>query len=254
MRQKPTFKTLTWIFALAFMLAGMAHAYPMSRIMPSGKIKVYRDGQLVQVLQEEAPLPSGAMLNTEGNCGVRLNQLFMVAEDGSMFSVQDGSNAVQLKIEEGILFFAANAQTGPVVFETPAGVIGTQQIFLQASDSSAMLKGFVDVSGTTTKMGVLEGGSLKVSTPEGEKMIASGRQIVLAQAALIKPAESTGQSSVDQADQSQVEDPSPVNNEDEKIPRTYFFAGGAAALALGAIALGGGGGDDDPAPASPAAP
>ena len=254
MHRNPKFKTLTWIFAFAFMLAGMAQAYPISRIIPSGKIKVYRNDQVVQVLQEESPLPMGAMLSAEGNCGVRMTNLFVVAENGSLFSVQEGNGAAQFKIEKGVLYFAANSQTGPLVFETPAGVINTQQMIIQASGGSAMLKGFVDVSGTTTSMGVLEGGSLIVSTPDGEKMIATGKQITLAQAGLIKPAEAGYQPPPADQGQTQAE-AQPTEDTDDEIPAAYFVGGGLAILAAGALALGGGGGGgSDPAPASPATP
>ena len=259
MHRNPKFKTLTWIFAFAFMLAGMAQAYPIARIIPSGKIKVYRNDQLVQVLQEESPLPTGAMLGAEGNCGLRMDNLFMVAEDGSLFSVQEGSGATQFKIEKGALFFAANSQTGTLVFETPAGIINTQQMIIQASAGSAMLKGFVDVSGGNTMMGVLEGGSMIVSTPDGEKMIATGKQITLAQAGLIKPAESGYQPPPDDQGQPQAEgqpqdEDQPQDASADDIPASYYVAGGLlVALAAGAIAFSGSD-SSDPAPASPATP
>ena len=218
------------------------------RLLPNGRVKVYRGDQLVSVLSEEAPLPEGVLLAPEGQCGLRLDNLYMVAEDGSRFSIVSGAGGRELMLREGVVYFARSSATGPVAFHTPSGVITTQRLILNASAEGGLLKGYVDAAADGTRIGVLEGGSLVVLTADGEQTIASGRQITLAQADLFD----------DDRGQGAAEDGPPgaagegqaggegaagqAEEEDDDIPAAYFWGGGAALLAAGAVAIGGGGG------------
>jgi hypothetical protein len=245
---------MVWFLAFTFMAVPGVQAYAASRIIPSGKVNVFLDGRLVRVLSEEAPLATGVMLNPQGDCGVRMNNFFLVAKDGSMFSVPDAGSA-HVKINDGLIFFAVNRHTGQVVFETPSGVVDTQQILIHAGEGdAAMLKGYVDVTGGTTRVGVLEGGSMVVSTPEGIKEIQPGTQIVLAQAGLIKPAPPAG---ADAAAPAAPQPAEPEEQDDRKVPAVYYKVG-AAILGVGVLAAllagGGGGGGDSSQPSSPSAP
>ncbi len=163
------------------------------RILPSGQVKVYRGDQLVSVLSEEAPLPEGVLLAPEGQCGMRLDNLFLVADDGSRFSIAGSRAGRELAIRQGTLYFAMSGATGPVAFHTPDGVVTTQRMILKASSAGGLLKGYVDAAPDGTRIGVLEGGTLVVMTPEGEQTIESGRQITLAQANLFDEEQAEGQ-------------------------------------------------------------
>ena len=155
-----------------------------SRLLPNGKVKVYRGDQLVSVLSEEAPLPEGALLAPEGQCGLRMDNLFLVAEDGSQFSVATGDGGRELLIRQGTIYFAMSGASGPMAFHTPSGSLTTQRMILNASTEGGLLKGYVDATSDGARIGVLEGGSLVILTAEGERTITAGRQITLAQADL----------------------------------------------------------------------
>jgi hypothetical protein len=212
------------------------------RLLPGGTVKVYRGDQLVSVLSQEAPLPEGLMLAPEGRCGLRMENLYLVADSGSRFSVATGNGGRELLVREGTIYFAMSAETGPVTFNTPAGLVTTQQLILNASADGGLLKGYVDASPDGTRIGVLEGGHLVVLTADGEKTIAPGRQIILAQANLF-----------DEETAAEGAEEEIAALEDDDIPAAYFWGGGAALAALGVgVAAnndGGGGGA-----ASPAAP
>ena len=249
MRFHPMFKTICWIVVLAFMWSGVAFAYPISRIIPFGKVNVYRDGELLQVLQEEAPLPEGASLKIEGKCAVRMNDLYFVVQDGGEFSIQTSGAVNQLTIENGTLYFAAIASTAPVAFNTPSGTIRTEQIALAASDESALLRGYVNVSEDATQMGVLEGGALTVATAKGQQSIATGEQLTLAKA--VTASEETDD------DPPGAVPPVVPTEEVGRIPAAYLIGGGLGVAALAALAFAIGGSSSsgsNPPPVSPAAP
>jgi hypothetical protein len=242
MHFKIRFKKIVWMVAVGFLIAATAQAYQVAQIMPQGKVNVYRDGKLVQVLTQNAPLPSGALLKNEGYCGVRLKNVQLVAEGGSQFGVNEDKSSVELAVVNGKVFFAVNQETGDVVFHTPDGIVSVQQFLIQAADDGIM-KGFIDVSEGELTLGVLEGGSMLVSTARGDFRINSGEQLILSQADIAHGG--AGQPS------------SPSEPKIKKIPTGYLVAGGIAALAVGGILIGSGsssGQSNPPVPVSPATP
>jgi hypothetical protein len=228
-----------------------------SRLLPNGTVKVYRGGQLVSVLSEEAPLPEGVLLAPQGQCGLRMHNLFLVADDGSQFSVATRDDGRELLIRQGTLYFAMSGDSGPMTFYTPNGTVTTQRMILNASADGGLLKGYIDATPDGTRIGVLEGGSLVVLTAEGERSIAAGRQITLAQANLFDEEQATGAASRAEAAEDKKQDAQ--EDDDDEIPAAYFWGGGAALAAIGiGLAAGGGGGGGGGGvfipPASPAGP
>jgi hypothetical protein len=134
--------------------------------------------------------------------------------------------------------------TGPLAFHTPDGVVTTQRLILNASTEGGLLKGYVDAAPDGTRMGVLEGGTLVVMTPEGEKTIAAGRQITLAQANLFDEEQATGAAGETSQDQEDPTQDAQQEDDTDGIPEAYlWWGGGALALLIaGAFAIGSGGG------------
>jgi hypothetical protein len=254
--QQPTAAAL--FVVLLFIASQAMGAMGGGRLLPSGQVKVYRGDQLVSVLSKEAPLPEGVLLAPEGQCGMRLDNLFLVADDGSRFSIAGSQGGRELLIRQGTMYFAMSGATGPVAFHTPDGVVTTQRMILKASTAGGLLKGYVDAAPDGTRMGVLEGGTLVVMTAEGEQTIEAGRQITLAQANLFDEDQATGQGDQGEGPKDNKQDAQ--EDDDDEIPAAYFWgAGGLAALAGIGIAAssgggGGGGGGGFIPPASPSTP
>jgi hypothetical protein len=249
MRFNPMFKTVSWIVVLVFMWSAVAFAYPIARIIPYGKVKVYQDGELMQVLQEEAPLPEGASLQIEGKCVVRMNDLYFVVQDGGAFSTQASGGANQLTIENGTFYFGAIETTAPLAFNTPSGSIRIDQIALAGKDESGFLRGYVNVSEDATQMGVLEGGTLTVATAKGLQSIATGDQLTLTKA-VSAPAVAAD----DPPDAAPTDD---ATEKVDKIPAAYLVGGGLGVAAIAALVFAFSGSDSsgsNPPPVSPAAP
>lgn len=241
MRQGNRIKQIGWIVAVILLMASAAQASEAARLLTSAKVNVYRDGQLVQVLNENAPLPEGALLKPQGDCGVRMTHMSLVAKEGSAFAVRQDGGAVELGLEAGMVYFAATSGASKAVFKTPAGLIVAQQLIVKAA-ADGVLKGFVQVEDDKATLGVLQGGDMVVSTVEGERVIHSGEQIVLAQA--------TGQGGAAAGGGSAGGAAIVTGGEISK----GILASGlviADAITLGIITEAG---NDQPAPTSPAAP
>jgi hypothetical protein len=236
------FRKWVWGVVVVFALTGPVQAYQVARVTTAGQISVYRDGQLVQVLRESAPLPKGAMLKAQGRCGVQLSNMYLLAEDNSQFSIYNEGDAFHMALDKGAIYFAVNQMVVEMLVQTP-GVDQRRDIQMRPA-TVGILKGFVDVNEGLTTVGVIEGGTMVVSTPDGEQFITAGHQITLAQADILGGTSTPAKTPV-------------KTDEDKKSNRKYLIIGALAALAIGGLALGGGGGGgggDAPAPASPAAP
>ena len=245
MEYRSKFGSAAAAVAVVLALTGSVWAYQAARVMPSGKIKVYRNGTLSQVLRESAPLPTGALLKPDGNCGVRLENVYLVAEDGSEFGVHNESRPVRLALNKGKFYFAVNPSTGRMEFQTPAGDVTAQQFQIQAA-AEGTLKGFVEVADGATTLGVLEGGAMVVSTLAGEQTIAAGSQIRLTQADLLNQGDDPDAPPAGAGAKPQA----------GKIPRETLISAGVLALYGGAgiWMIQSSDPDDRPAPASPAQP
>lgn len=229
-----------------------ALAFSVRRIIPAGRVEAHDGDQVVQVYTREAPFPEGRMLKTQGRCGVRLDDFYLVADDGSVFGIENRGDERVLTVEQGMVYLALARLPSPLVFQTPAGVFPARQIRVHAAAGQGVIKSYLSVRPDRTEIGVLEGGAMVVSTPEGDRQIEPGRQITIAQALLFEE-EEEGQTE-DTAEPTADEDAAPAKqtetvaegaekpNEGARIG--YYVAGGLAAVAVigGAFALGGGGG------------
>lgn len=249
-----------------FFFVGATPALSGSRIMPTGSVKVYEGGKLVQVLKQESALPDGAMLTTEGKCGVHTEDFFLVADDGCTFSIIDGVNRKDLRVDSGVVYFAITQKTGKLSFITPAGVISTQRILFNADSNGGLVKGYLDVSKSQVQLGVLEGGSMVVNTANGNEKIIAGKQITLSMADPIGENKTiaAGQGEESATPAGQAEESTPVEGQGDvaagggafsDIPAAYF-AGGAVLVGAAIVGISNANSSDDSSPSavSPASP
>jgi hypothetical protein len=258
-----TRKLIVWTVLITF-FTGVSPAFSGSRIMPTGSVKVYKGEKLVQVLKQESAFPNGALLTTEGRCGVRSENFYLAADDGCTFSIMDGLNRKDLRVDNGVIYFAMNQKTDKLAFITPAGDITTQQVRTNADANSDIIKGYLDVSKTKVQLGVLEGGSLVVAAASGVQEIRTGKQITLAMADPIKEEDKEQEAGAAEVEAGAAEAEATAGAEEavgageevgSKIPAAYYIGGSvlAGAIVLG-IAANQGGDDDSSGPASPVSP
>lgn len=152
------------------------------RILPTGKATLWRGDQEIGVYTQEAPLPEGAIISTEGRCAIKLDDLYLVAEDKSVFSISTTGRQRNLFVKQGVVYFKTSAMMHELSFVTPNGQINVRQIRLKAAFGDASLKGYVAVTEKQSELGVAEGGAMDVFTDDGLTTIEAGKKIILAQA------------------------------------------------------------------------
>jgi len=229
-------KTLAILVCLAFTTVGFAANPNSARIIPSGKVSIIKDGTVVSQFSQEAPLPEGALLRCEGKCAVKLGDVYMVADPGTVFSVESTATGHSLNVQQGTLYYSMTESSRPITFNTPAGNATTSDVALNDSE----LKGFVHVAGNKTDVGVIGGGTMTLETESGELTVASGKKVTMTAAEHEKAVAATGASG-------------------GMSKRTQYILGavGAGVAVAGGIALassGGGGSSSSSSSGSPAAP
>ncbi len=243
-KNQAKFKVIAIFALLAFASTTFASGLSVGRIIPTGKVTLYHGNQKIGEFSSEAPFPEGTLLSVQGECGVKMSDLYLVATDKSLFSVTTDPDSRILAVKNGTVYFALSSMPHTLVFQTPDGVVTTNQILLNASTESGLLKGYVSIGDGITRVGVLEGGSMLLSVGDGKTMkINAGQELRLAQAGLF----------------GEEEDEETKTEEEEEVEPAEGMATGAkvgigvAVLAgIGAAASGGGGGGDGAAsPSSP---
>jgi hypothetical protein len=220
------FKVVAIFALMAFVSTTFASGLSVGRIIPKGKVTLYQGKQKVGEFSSEAPFPEGALLSVQGECGVKMNDLYLVAIDKSLFSVKTDPDFRKLAVKNGTVFFALSAMPHILVFQTPDGVITTHRILLNAAAQSGLLKGYVSVTDAITRVGVVEGGSILLSVGDGEtKKINAGQELRLAQAGLFEEKEE--------------KEEKPKAKEEEKADKDKGWST-TTKVAIGLVVVGGG--------------
>jgi len=172
---------LVSVALIAFTVSGFAMQGDAGRIIPMGKVYMLKDGHTIGSYSSEAPLPENILLKAEGDCAVKLSDLYLVAADKSRFAISNADASRELRVKDGTVYFALSKLPQALVFTTPQGFVTAQQVILNASTEKSILKGYVAVSEKGSEIGVIEGGSLLISTADGDKLVKAGNRILLAQ-------------------------------------------------------------------------
>jgi hypothetical protein len=246
---------------LIFTSTGFSAGLPLGRMLPKGKVTLFHGNQKVGEFRSEAPLPEDTLLSVQGECGVKLSHLYLVALDQSLFSITTKNRTRTLFVQKGTVYFALSSMPYPLVFQTPDGLITTNEVMLKASSTNRLLKGYVYVEEGITRVGVLEGGSMLVTVADDKpQVVASGQELRLAQADIFKeegktekekPAETGKKGEAGKAGKAGEAAEAGGMSTTATVALGALAIGGIVALAAGG---GGGGGDSAPPPASPGSP
>ena len=254
-RKKLGLKFLAIGLSFALAIPAFSSDLTSARIYPTGKITIYSGNQRVGEFNKEAPFPEGFLIAADGRCGVKMDNVYLVAEDKSLFSVASAANLRKLLIKEGTVYFAVTKNSPSLSFITPAGNLAVLEILLNAATDSPQLKGYVSVKQNGSELGIIKGGSMIVSTQQGEMMIESGQRLILAQADLDVGAPEETEASDEKKGQ---EEKAGQEEKPEMSKNTKIIVGVIAAAAvaggIGALAGGGGGGGGGGGSVSPSSP
>ena len=221
-------KVFVVFLSFAFATAGFA-----ARIIPTGKVSIIKDGKVIGEFSQEAPLPEGALLRCEAKCAIQLDDVYMVAEPGTVFSISPMADRHDVLVQQGTVYYSLKESSRPLHFDTPAGNASTGDLTMTEGE----LRGYVRVVGNETEIGVIGGGSMTVATGSGEMTVTSGKKVTMTLADSGKTANAAG-------------------GQDGMSQNTKIALGvvGAAVVIGGGIALassGGGGGGGSGSPAAP---
>ena len=234
----------TWIKTLSLWIAvfmvgqSVTVLAGVDRIYPTGKATLWRGDQQIGVYTQEAPLPEGSIISTDGRCAIRLDDLYLVAEDQSVFSISTTGRQRHLFVKQGVIYFKTSAIKNALAFITPNGQFSVHQIRLNAAFGEASLKGYVSVTEKESELGVAEGGAMDVFTDDGLTTLEAGNKIILAQADM-----DIGLPEEDQPSAEQPAEQKKGWSTRKKITIGAISVGALAGLLIG-LGGGGGGGDD----------
>ena len=99
-------KVLVVFLSFAMATAGFSAGANSARIIPTGKVSIIKDGKVVGEFSKEAPLPEGSLLRCEAKCTVRLDDVYMVVEPDTVFSVKPMANRHELYVQEGTIYYS----------------------------------------------------------------------------------------------------------------------------------------------------
>lgn len=247
-------KIMVFFIVLVFTSTGFSAGLPLGRILPNGTVTLFHGNQKVGEFRSEAPLPEDTLLSVQGECGVKLSHLYLAAMDQSLFSITTNNNSRTLFVQKGTVYFALSSTPYTLVFQTPDGVITTNEVMLKASSTNRLLKGYVYVEEGITRMGVLEGGSMLVSVADDKpQVVAAGHELRLAQADIFKEEGKPEKEKPAETGKPGKEGETAAAggmSTTTKVVLGVIVLGGVVAAAAG----GGGGGDGGGGGASPASP
>ncbi|EFK10354.1 conserved hypothetical protein [delta proteobacterium NaphS2] len=173
------------VFAfLCFAAPGFALDPFAGRVLPTNKVSFYNDGKEVGQYTAEAPLPWNTLVKCDGRTAVRMDQMYVVFEDGSSFIISQSGGDQTLDLKTGTAYFALKTLPEGLIFNTPQAPVVTEMMALNAATGDQLLKGYVKVGESESELGVLEGGRLVVRTSDGQQTINPGQRIILAQSDL----------------------------------------------------------------------
>ena len=176
------------IVILAFTTIAFSAGINSARIIPSGKVAIIKDGQVIGELSKEGPLPEGSLLRCEARCTVRLDDLYMVAQPDTTFSVTTQATANELTVQQGTVYYSLNETSRPLQINTTPGDASIRKFSVTKSE----LQGYVQVTDSKAEIGVIDGGSMTVETASGEMTITPGKQVTLAMVDPDPPAAENG--------------------------------------------------------------
>ncbi|MCF8084617.1 MAG: hypothetical protein K9M96_16140 [Deltaproteobacteria bacterium] len=173
------------VFAfLCFTAPGFAGSPFAGRILPTEKVDFFSDGKQVGQYTAEAPLPWDTRVVCKGRTGLEMDDMFLVFEDGTSFTLSQKNGSPVLNVQKGTAYFALPTLPKGLEFAIPQDTVVTEMMTLNAAATGGrqLLKGYVKAGKEASELGVIEGGSLMVDTAEGKRTIKSGERIILAQA------------------------------------------------------------------------
>jgi len=179
-------KAVVFLFFLGLSGSALGADFRGARVIPEGKVFIYEGARKTGELSSEAPLPAGKILTSAQKCGVRLEGIYLVADENTRFSVTPLSGGTDIFVEQGRVYFALAEVRGTLTLSTPQDTVTVQGTIISASTGTPMIKGYLLFEDNRMEIGVIEGGNLLLAKAGAGSAIEAGNSVMIqkAQAAL----------------------------------------------------------------------
>ena len=136
-KNKTKFKLMALFILLVFSSTVFSAELSGDRLIPKGKVMLFEGSYKIGEYQFEAPLLKDTLLSVQGQCGVKMKNIYLVAMDKTLFSIRTSSDSRLLSLENGTVFFALSSI--PLMFKTPQKLITTNELLINTSSGSGLL-------------------------------------------------------------------------------------------------------------------
>ncbi|NOX81318.1 MAG: hypothetical protein GXP57_09595 [Deltaproteobacteria bacterium] len=177
----------------AAMMAGVstAGAATEGRIIPTNRVSLEKNGSVVANLTSQAPVDENALIICHGTCMVKLRGVSLVATDKTEFAVKQIGDFMNIYVKQGKINFIITDTSRQFAFYMPNGSYVKTEGFVVPASTDSAVKGYIDVTGKATAIG-MERGGMVVQTTNGRQMISQGHAIQLAMAEVPAAAKTSG--------------------------------------------------------------
>jgi hypothetical protein len=169
-------KVFVVLLSLAMTSTGFSANAGSARITPSGTVSIIENGQVVGQFSQETPLPEGSLLRCEDKCTINMGDTYMVVNPGTEFSVTTAAGSTALYVKIGTVYYSIKESSRQIQITTPSGIATTGDLTMTDSE----LRGYVQVSGNETEIGVIGGGTMMLQTASGDMAVTPGNAVTIA--------------------------------------------------------------------------
>ena len=183
MKKQALLVSLSLILTVVYVATCFSADQNSARLIPSDVVFGYENNQKIAEFKNEVPFPEEMLLKSQGDSGIKMDNILLVAEDKSEFSITTESDCRYITVKSGKVHFAISDLPKTLAFVTPQGIVTSKQLIVNASNRS-MVQGTVSVdkNAKSSEYSVYQGGSLLLATSDGDRLINSQQQLLLAQA------------------------------------------------------------------------
>jgi len=173
-RNKGLMQVMAVLMVFSFSSWVMAAGLIGARVIPSSKVAIYDGVKKVGEISNEAPLPEGKILSSNEKFGLKLDGIYLVATEKTKVAVSPISGGQDIFVQEGVVYFALAGIKNTLTFSSPQDSVTVQNVIVNASTSTPMIKGYVSFQNDQMEIAVLEGGQLMVVNARGQQVIDPG--------------------------------------------------------------------------------
>jgi len=178
-RKKGWMQVVAALMICSFSTWAMASGLNGARVIPTSKVAIYDGAKKIGEISNEAPLPEGKILSSDKTFGLKLDGIYLVATEKTKVAVSPLAGGQDVFVQEGRVYFAIRAVRNTLTFSTPQDSVTVENVIIQASTETPMIKGYLAFENKQMELVVHEGGQLRVVSAHGEQIVQPGNKMMV---------------------------------------------------------------------------